>query len=774
MSKIISPLKYNTFKLAIEDEVYFGDDGVLYIGKKDRTLQVYLSNQGAITQAIQSLNGLNASSQTFANDINIVINSAGATHTLGWLGVLSTLRGGTGLSAIGSPLQVLRVNSVGTSLEYATVSGTGTVTSVSLNMPSAFTVVGSPITTAGTFTVSGAGTSSQYIDGTGALQTFPSGGTGTVTTVSTAGLISGGPITTAGTITTSMNTNKLVGRATAGVGIMEEITLGTGLSLSGTTLNATGGGGIKSGNATQVSAGVYTTTISGVTSYTAGDTYIIKFNTANDGDSTLNISSVGAVPIYKNTNVKLSSGDIKANQEITIVYDGTNFQAIGLVSTQLLAYVHNSEGAVINKGQVVYAYQATGNKMSVKLARADSDATSAKTIGMVYDSSIGVGADGYIIIQGVIEGINTAAYSAGDTLYLSGTTFGSVTNIKPYAPTHLVYVGVVERSNAGNGQIYVRCQNGYELDEIHDVDLITTPPVNNDLLTYVTGSPNLWKNRSLGSILGGTTSQYVRGDGTLATTPTGTVTGVTATAPLTSSGGATPDISTSMATNRLIGRTTVGTGVMEEIQVGNFLTLSGGVLSSVPPIELSQVYTTAWNLAPTIILSAASGGSGSSANQWYIIPKYLSPNTSISEIGVRITSFTTSLTARLAIYTSTYDSTNKGFIPDSRVANSGALTITGTGFVSFTLPSTIQVSGWVFFVVGYTATTCSFRTVNSNSVIGLPALVNSGSPLNTDTTVRNGMYTNTTNARTADPPNPWSGTLTQNNANIPAIYFFVP
>jgi hypothetical protein len=67
-------------------------------------------------------------------------------------------------------------------------------------------------------------------------------GTGSVTSVATAGLISGGPITVSGTITTSMNTNKLVGRGTAGTGIMEEITLGTNLSLSGTTLNATGGG----------------------------------------------------------------------------------------------------------------------------------------------------------------------------------------------------------------------------------------------------------------------------------------------------------------------------------------------------------------------------------------------------------------------------------------------------------------------------------------------------------------------------------------------------
>jgi hypothetical protein len=67
-------------------------------------------------------------------------------------------------------------------------------------------------------------------------------GTGSVTSVATAGLISGGPITVSGTITTSMNTNKLVGRGTAGTGIMEEITLGTNLSLSGTTLNASGGG----------------------------------------------------------------------------------------------------------------------------------------------------------------------------------------------------------------------------------------------------------------------------------------------------------------------------------------------------------------------------------------------------------------------------------------------------------------------------------------------------------------------------------------------------
>jgi len=58
--------------------------------------------------------------------------------------------------------------------------GSGTVTSVALAVPSALSVAGSPVTTAGTITISGAGTSSQYIDGTGGLQTTP---TGTVTAV---------------------------------------------------------------------------------------------------------------------------------------------------------------------------------------------------------------------------------------------------------------------------------------------------------------------------------------------------------------------------------------------------------------------------------------------------------------------------------------------------------------------------------------------------------------------------------------------------------------
>jgi hypothetical protein len=62
----------------------------------------------------------------------------------------------------------------------------GTVESVALSMPSAFSVAGSPITSSGTFTVTGSGATTQYVDGTGALQTFPTIPQGDVESVAAA------------------------------------------------------------------------------------------------------------------------------------------------------------------------------------------------------------------------------------------------------------------------------------------------------------------------------------------------------------------------------------------------------------------------------------------------------------------------------------------------------------------------------------------------------------------------------------------------------------
>jgi hypothetical protein len=257
-------------------------------------------------------------------------------------------------------------------------------------------------------------------------------------------------------------------------------------------------GGILHGVASGTNA--YTVTIPSVTSYADGDTYVVKFTNGNDDDSTIDINGLGVKTLVKQPNVQVTGGDILAGQEIIIVYDGTNFQCIETAPNQLFAFVTNDDSVTINKGEPVYTFGATGNRMTVKLAFNTSDATSARTIGVVYSTSIAPNQTGFIIINGVVSGLDTSMYSSGDQLYL-GATAGSLTNIKPYAPDHLVYIGLVERANAGNGQIYVKVQNGYELDELHDVDLISNPPTDGEVLTYDGGS-GLWINEALPATIG--------------------------------------------------------------------------------------------------------------------------------------------------------------------------------------------------------------------------------------------------------------------------------
>lgn len=142
----------------------------------------------------------------------------------------------------------------------------------------------------------------------------------------------------------------------------------------------------------------------------------------------------------------------------------------------LTATVKNVEGTTLYKGDVVYSYGAVGNVMSVKKASNSSEATSSKTLGIVNETILN-NQTGMVILNGPIVGIDLGSpFNEGDTLWL-GSTAGTYTNIKPTAPNHSVYLGVVEKANGGQGIAYIKVQNGYELNEIHDV-LITSVSAN--------------------------------------------------------------------------------------------------------------------------------------------------------------------------------------------------------------------------------------------------------------------------------------------------------
>ncbi len=155
------------------------------------------------------------------------------------------------------------------------------------------------------------------------------------------------------------------------------------------------------------------------------------------------------------------------------------------------AYCYNADSVTLTKGTPVYIFGGQGSQVSIKRALNTSDATSARTLGLVSES-IASGASGYVCTYGVLQGIDTSAYNEGDILYL-GATAGTLTTTQPYAPNHYVFVGVVIKDDVG-GEIWVRPQNGYELDEIHNVDLVTTPPASGDFLKY---NGTLWVNDAI-------------------------------------------------------------------------------------------------------------------------------------------------------------------------------------------------------------------------------------------------------------------------------------
>jgi hypothetical protein len=206
----------------------------------------------------------------------------------------------------------------------------------------------------------------------------------------------------------------------------------------------------------------------------------------------------------------VSNSPLTSNGTIGVVANGTGAQYIkgdGTLATfpttinqalTLIREVYNSTGATLTKGTIVYINGGQGNLPTITKALAVGDTTSAQTFGVVQ-SDISNQSNGYVVVAGGLNSLDTQAYAAGTALYLSPTTAGAYTSTKPYAPDHIVYIGVVVRSHPTMGVIEVKIQNGYELDELHNV--AAQNPSNNDGIFYNT-TTSLWEKKSIATALG--------------------------------------------------------------------------------------------------------------------------------------------------------------------------------------------------------------------------------------------------------------------------------
>jgi len=152
------------------------------------------------------------------------------------------------------------------------------------------------------------------------------------------------------------------------------------------------------------------------------------------GDLDLNsndISGTGNIDI---------NGEIEANTLIGDLRGATEFQA--------------KAGEDITKGDPLYIsnFDVSGNKPIVGIADAD-DSNKMPCFGLAKDTASN-NSNVSVVTFGTLSGLNTSSFTLGDILYIS--TSGALTNIKPAGESAKIQnIGKVQRVHGSNGSIKV-------------------------------------------------------------------------------------------------------------------------------------------------------------------------------------------------------------------------------------------------------------------------------------------------------------------------------
>ena len=224
--------------------------------------------------------------------------------------------------------------------------------------------------------------------------------------------------------------------------------------------------------------------------------------TGSTGAATL-IGNILNIPNY--TSIGLPTGGTAG--QILSKNSATNYDTLWIDNFAEVLSHRVKAGEAITKGQAVYVSSTNGTNMIVSKASNATESTSSKTMGLL-DATVANNGFANVVTEGLLSNIDTSGATAeGDPVWLgtAGNLIYGLAN-KPVAPAHLVFIGIVTKKNVSTGEIFVRPQNGFELEELHNVD--ARSPSNADGIFYNT-TTSLWEHKSIATALGYTPSSIL-------------------------------------------------------------------------------------------------------------------------------------------------------------------------------------------------------------------------------------------------------------------------
>jgi hypothetical protein len=217
-----------------------------------------------------------------------------------------------------------------------------------------------------------------------------------------------------------------------------------------------------------------------------GTTYYAGTGIDIDANDTISIDTVPRLIFYSDQTYSGGVGAMRWNSDDGTLDLGLKGGNVTLqLGQELVQPVKHATNGGLDNGKVVYITGSSGDNKTVLYARANNEATSTNTLGLMTETVTG-GNKGFCTTFGLVRNINTSNLTEGGAVWLSKDTAGAMTAVRPEAPNHGVFIGFCVRKHASTGVIFVNVQNGYELNELHNV--YAPSPTNGQVLTYVSGN----------------------------------------------------------------------------------------------------------------------------------------------------------------------------------------------------------------------------------------------------------------------------------------------